>query len=185
MRGLLLNRKSQIFSLDILIAMLAFITILVSSIIIWDYSTETINIKERRNELESASMNVLSLLIETTGIPSNWSNFAIQDFNESNVHAIGLAKNNSLGLSYSGPWEIDQKKIYYLNSSTYERTKKILGLAGFEFDLTLKIYNGSDYASNYSVSGNITDASDITKLRRYALMDGQRAELILKVARNE
>ena len=178
-----MNKKSQIFSLDMLIAMLAFITILVSSIVIWDYSQETINSKERRNELELASMNVLSTLIETPGIPSNWSDFPIQEFNESNVHAIGLAKNNSLGLSHKGSWEIDQKKLHYLNSSTYEQAKKILGLAGFEFDLTIKIYNGSDYAFDYSVSGNITNAPDITKLRRYALMDGQRAELILKVAR--
>lgn len=179
------NRKSQIFSLDMLIAMLAFVVILTSSIMIWDYSIETISSKERRNELELASIHVLSSLIETTGIPSNWNDLPLKDFNETNIHAIGLVKNSPLGLNYKGPWEIDLKKINYLNSSTYNKTKKILGLEGYNFNLTIKKYDGNNFVFNYSVGGNISNATEVISLTRYALLDSQKAELILKVGRNE
>ena len=180
-----LSHKGQIFSLDVIIAVLAFTTILVSSIVIWDYTHETISKTERRIELELATMNVLSTLLESPGSPSNWSNFPVNDFNESNVLSIGLTRNDSISLISKDLWHLDYEKISYLNPSTYNKTKKILGLAGHDFKLTINLFNGTEFSENYSVSGDLTNIEEQVVLTRYGLLNGEKTELVLKVGRHE
>ncbi|MBI2130693.1 hypothetical protein HYU10_02890, partial [Candidatus Woesearchaeota archaeon] len=76
------------------------------------------------------------------------------------------------------------KKLRYLNSSSYNKTKVMLGLQGYEFNLTVNKFNGSSFALNYSVSGEIQSAN-VVKRTRYALLDNKRAELVLMVGQNE
>ena len=180
-----MNRKTQIFSLDLLIAILAFLTILTTSIVVWDYTTESITTKEKRNDLEISALHALSSLIETTGNPANWSSLSLNNFNETNVKSLGLIRNDSLSLSHKGLWEIDSKKLNFLNSSTINTSRKILGLHGYKFNLTLKKYNGSTFNYNYSVSDNFLDKSEIVRYSRFALFENTKAEIILKLEQNE
>ena len=179
------NKKAgQIFSLDFLIAVIAFAAILTASAVVWDYTAKKTGAAEKRNGLELAAMNTLSALIETPGNPSNWSRLPAQNFNPSNVFSLGFAKNITHGLDFGGSWILDRKKLSYINSSTYNTTKNILGLAGYEFNLTLMDYNGTGFVFNYSVSGDFGNASNVVKHTRYAMIDGKKAEISLKVAAN-
>ncbi len=178
------KKTGQIFSLDFLIAIIAFAAILTASAIVWDYTAKKTDAAEKRNGLELAAINVLSALIETQGSPSNWSRLHVQSFNSSNVFSIGLAKNITHGLDFSGSWVLDRKKLNYINSSNYNMTKNILGLSGYEFNLTLSTYNGTGFVFNYSVSGDFGNASNIVKHTRYTMIDGKKAEISLKVAGN-
>jgi len=166
------------FSLDIVIASLGLIGILLSSMIAWDYTTNSIDAKERRNKLEAASFHTLSVLIETPGDPANWLEVT---FNESNILSLGFASNSSTGLKHEGPWSLSRQKIDHLNSSHYNITKKILGLDGYEFSLTLKIYNGTGFVNNYSLSGERGNESEVSQKKRYALVDGSWVEIVLAV----
>ena len=177
--------KTQIFSLDFLVAVIAFAAILTASAVVWDYTAGKTDSTEKRNEIELAAMNVLSVLIETQGNPSNWSRLPVQNFNSSNVFSLGLAKNITHGLDFDGSWIIDREKLVYINSSAYNIAKNILGLAGYEFNLTLRTYNGTGFVSNYSVSGDLGNASNIARYTRYAMIDGKKAEISLKVAADE
>ncbi|MBI2661775.1 hypothetical protein HYX09_05940 [Candidatus Woesearchaeota archaeon] len=178
------GRQCQIFSLDMLIAMMGFVILIISASLLWDYSLNSIDARENRYSMELAASGVLSSLLETQGNPSNWSSLPISQFNESNIDSLGLAKNSTLGLSHEGLWEIDWKKLRYLNSSSYNKTKVMLGLQGYEFNLTVNKFNGSSFALNYSVSGEIQSAN-VVKRTRYALLDNKRAELVLMVGQNE
>lgn len=176
------RKGGQIFSLDFIIAVIAFAAILTASAVVWDYTAKKTDAAEKRNGLELASMNILSALMETQGNPSNWSSLQLQNFNSSNVFSIGFAKNYTHGLDFDGSWIIDGGKIHYINSSTYNAAKNILGLEGYEFNLTLRTYNGTGFVFNYSVSGEFGNASNIVKHTRYAMIDGKKAEISLKVA---
>jgi hypothetical protein len=178
------NNSSQIFSLDLLIAGIAFIVILVSANLFWDYANSEVDLVERRNDMELAAINVMSVFIETEGDPKNWSALDDKDFNRSNIFYLGLAKNKSLATHFSGPWQFDSSKLNYLNSSNYNRTKKMLGLAGYEFNLTVRVYDGSALNFNHSVSGDFSDVETILKTTRLGLLDGKKAELVLRVGRN-
>lgn len=179
------KRAGQIFSLDFLIAVIAFAGIIIASAVAWDYTARKTDSTEKINEMEIAAMNILSVLIETPGRPSNWSRLPVQDFSSSNVPSIGFAKNITHGLDFDGSWIIDREKLHYVNSSTYNTTKNIIGLQGYEFNLSLRIYNGTSFASNYSLSGNFGNANNIVRHVRYVIIDGKKAEISLKVAANE
>jgi len=169
-----LNR-AQVFSLDLVIAFLVFIGILLSSFVIGDYTTENLEQREIRTELELASIYALSALIETPGVPANWSS------DPSNLTSLGISKNNSYSLTFDGPWVIDEKKIFSLNESNYNQTKSSLGLDAYNFSVTLNTYNGSEYTFNYSLGANVS-GDEVLQLRRYALLNGDWAEVILKVS---
>ena len=57
------KKNGQIFSLDFLIAIIAFAAVLAASAVVWDYTTGKTDSTESRNGMEIAAMNVLSVLI--------------------------------------------------------------------------------------------------------------------------
>ena len=87
------NKKGQIFSLDLIIAMLIFVVVIILIFQILDYSNRKIDLEESANDVNIIAGNAVSSLIESEGNPSNWSLINTNDFNESNVFSLGLAKN--------------------------------------------------------------------------------------------
>jgi hypothetical protein len=130
-----LYNKSQVFSTDLIVAVIVFTFILITSAWFWDATKEKMHLSETRNDLELIAHNAVSVLINTVGDPPNWHNIT---FNESNVYSIGIGKNR--------PWFIDLNKatrLQELNSTDYETLKKILGVRGpfYEFYLNISKFN--------------------------------------------
>lgn len=173
MEWCLLKNKGQLFSLDVIIAAGAFILILIAAIVIWEYTAENVVLKEKRNDMQLVSMNVLSALIETKGNPVNWTEY---DYNETNVLSLGIASNR---------WILDENRIESMQDGNYDSTKKILGIANYDFELLIDSYDGSSYAEKYSIGISPSDAENIIVNERFALFNNSWSRLRLKVYENE
>lgn len=133
------NKKAQIFSIDLIIALITFIIIMVGIAWVWESSREKINLNEQENDMNLISIFALSSLIETPGNPPNWDEFDDADFDENNVASLGFAYNSL------SPWMLDEDKMLRLheldelNSTQYETMKKILGLRGASYEFNIRI----------------------------------------------
>ncbi len=77
------SKSGQMFSMDGIVATLAFMMIFLAAIYVWDFSIEKISQTEKRGDLELLSKNAMAVLVETPGNPSNWSK--ILDWYESST----------------------------------------------------------------------------------------------------
>lgn len=193
------KNKAQIFSADMAIAIVTFLVILIASMWLWDYSMEKIELTESRNDLEFISKNVLTVLVETPGNPSNWTDTSEADFNENNIYSLGLAKsysqNNldiarkgkSAGLTINNYLVLDENKIQrldVLNPQKYSTIKRILGILGpdYEFQLIIKVWNGTSYNTEYETGSTPgSSVTDIVRTDRFALLNGNWANVVLKI----
>jgi hypothetical protein len=184
-----MKREGQIFSVDIVIAVGIFLVILITSIWTIDYSREKIYLSEKRNDMELIARNVLSILIEKEGKPSNWSAMSPSEFNSTNVDSIGLATGNSIngydtmwnsnpgGGNKNGSWQLDINKVSMfasMNDTKYNHTyKKLLGIigVGYEFEINISIWNGSGYQLNYTIGVSPKNASNIINIQRFAMIN--------------
>jgi hypothetical protein len=166
----MLSNKSQIFSTDLIIAVIIFTAILITSAWFWDATKEKMHLSETRNDLELIAHNSVSVLINTVGDPPNWHNIS---FNNDNIYSIGIGKNR--------PWFIDlnkAKRLQELNSSeeNYELIKKILGIRGlnYEFYLNISMFNKTDNSfydiSNVGIFPN-SSSSHVISIKRTMLSD--------------
>lgn len=193
------NNKAQVFFVDAAVATIVFLLILVASMWLWDYSMEKIELTERRNDLELISKNALAVLVETPGDPSNWTNVSEFDFNETNINSLGLVrsysqndldiirKGKSAGLTIDNYLVLDENKIQRLDAlypQKYGIYKKTLGILGpnYEFQLMIKVWNGTGYDTQYEVGPNPgPNVLDIVRADRFALLNGEWANVVLKV----
>ena len=193
------KKRGQIFSTDLIIAMLIFIIVIFLIFQILDYSNKKIILEESFNDINIIAGNVISSLIETEGNPSNWSLLNANDFNENNVFSLGLAKslnlNNqdslikgkSMSLNNNGYITLDKNKINRLdslNNTRYNEIKNILGIkgSGYEFLLTVKNWNGNSYDTVKDI-GKIPDGDTdiIVKKTRMGLIDNNITLIELKI----
>lgn len=167
-----MNNKAQVFSTDIVIAVIVFIFILITSAWFWDSTKEKIHITEVRNDLELISHNAEAVLINTVGDPPNWHNIT---FNNDKVFSIGVGKNR--------PWFIDENKairLQELNESNYDLFKRILGVRGasYEFFLNISKYNKTlSSFEEISIVGKKPSnlASHVVNINRLALSDKDKS----------
>ena len=88
-------RRAQLFSQDIIFAMILVIFLLSLWVMLRDRVLHLISTTGDRMEIDEATSNALSQLLESTGSPSNWDR--LPTINETTVESIGLVSNrNSL-----------------------------------------------------------------------------------------
>lgn len=131
------KKKAQIFSVDLIVALITFIIIMIGIAWVWESSREKINLNEQENDMNLISIFALSSLIETPGNPSDWELIDDADFDENNIGSLGFAQDSI------SPWNLNYDKIlklYDLREVEYETMKKILGMrgAGYEFNIKLE-----------------------------------------------
>jgi hypothetical protein len=181
--------KAQIFSTDLIFALIIFILILLSTTYLWDYSREKITLSEERNDLEIVARNAMSSLLLKEGNPSNWSDLPIESFNKTIIKNLGLAGNISInGLNRStssataalvnkGSRVLDESKVsrlVELNDEKYSVYKELLAIkgSGYEFALDINVWNGTDYELRNSIGLEPYDnASNIVTIYRYGLLN--------------
>ena len=183
----MLRNKAQFFSVDMIFALFILIFIIVAIYSFWDFSLGKTVITEKRKNIEIASRNALNVLIETEGVPSNWSKINISLFNESTINSLGLAKGTSLkgsDLNYRqriGSWNsgrliLDEEKIQRLaslNDAKYSAIKNILGFSNnYEFELKIYKWNGTGYQANAAIGSIVeSNSTSVVNLHRIALLN--------------
>ena len=183
------NKRGQIFSLDLIIAMLMFIVVIILIFQILDYSNNKIGLEESANDISIIAGNAISSLTETEGNPNNWSLISLNDFNESNVFSLGLAKNSnfnnqdssvkgkSMSSNNNGYIVLDKNKISRLsslNNTKYNEIRNILGIKGpgYEFLLSVKNWNGNSYDTIKNIGRYPDDnAGIVVKKNRMGLIE--------------
>lgn len=140
--GLPPGHGGQIFSIDLVFAMLVF-SMLIGSLLLFNsevYSRTSENYA--RQEIGEDSQAALAALLLTGGSPSNWSIYDFSAAESAGVHSIGLA---------SAAGEIDPvrlSKLASLNSTNYSSVRAMLGLSkpSYNLILSLKYLNGTEAA---------------------------------------
>lgn len=180
-------KKAQIFSLDFILSILLFISVIFILINSWESTLNKNVITEERNNLELIARNILSILTQTEGNPTNWV---------TNPNSIGLvispSINNNNATFKSRPSAITNygTNIFSLNklnsfqSLSYEDSKNYIGLVNEDehYLLSIKQWNNTDYNLIYT-KGILPNSStsNVINLNRYALLNNEWIELNLKV----
>ena len=192
-----MKKRGQVFALDLMIAIAAFLIILLSSIWLWEYMNEKINSIEKNNDLGMIAKKTISALTDYPGRPANWTEYDASDFNSANIQVLGLAKNPSIngfsgstgpiGLYDSGYLIIDERKLSKLesmNTEKYPEYKKMLGVLGpnYEFSLRVDKWNGINYSTINTIGlapdGN---AGIIIRQDRFTLVNDSWADVIIEI----
>lgn len=166
------EKRAQIFSLDAIIAMIIFITILTLALFAWNYAQQKIYENEVRNEMELVARNAAAALVLTPGEPANWNQTPVSQFNTS----MDL---KSLGLTIGQPGILSMQKIYKLENVSktaegYKAIKKFLGVNPYEiyvefwdWDRNLSAWGCS---CRYAVGAlPPLNAMEVTRVNRVAL----------------
>jgi hypothetical protein len=170
------GRKAQLFSTDMIIAIMLFILIFISIVWAGDFINTKIQSRENGRVMAIMADYAISSLVETQGEPAGWQNLADAAFNETNVKSLGLS------LSSTEPWVLDLTKIdrlAQLDSVKYETIKRILGLRGANFEFLLRLEQ-KDRPSGIRIGIEpLQDSQNIILLSRQALINSSYSNLTL------
>jgi hypothetical protein len=87
------TRKAQLFSEDIIFAMVLVLFIFSIWLVLRDRVLHLISTSEDKRELDEAASDALSQLLETSGKPTNWN--SLSSINETTVESIGLVSDKN------------------------------------------------------------------------------------------
>ncbi len=169
------RKEGQIFSTDILIAILIFIVILAGIIWLGDFVNEKISYNENRRNMAVMAAYAASGIMETPGSPEDWNELAEGDFNETNVLSLGLAD------SELGAWQLDSGKVYRLEElypSRYETLKMLVGLRGADYEFQLRISPEGMIPVSVGLLPEL-NSSNVIVVERHALLNGSYTNITL------
>ncbi len=168
------SRMAQLFSIDLVFAMLAFSALIGAFLLINSKVTSRIEEASIENSLSADSRRALQTLLTTGGSPSNWT----LEENVSRIFSIGMASSRFL---------VDSGKLARLeelNSSNYSTIKSLLGISkpGYEFELSVKYANGT----TAPIAGlRKTDSNKPSSISNsFAVLDGESALISLNLWMN-
>ncbi|MEM3556122.1 MAG: hypothetical protein QXF56_05370 [Candidatus Micrarchaeia archaeon] len=175
-------RKAQLFSQDIIFAIILALFLLSMWFVLRDRVLHSISTSNDRTLIDEAASNALSQLLETSGNPSNWNKLGI--INDNTVWSIGLVSERNV---------IDSEKLEKFvdlsNGDNYTTIKRFIGLEreSYEFNFTVYSLDGSVlYNTTRSPSASYGNASYSTMnttalVERYALLNNSLVKLRLGV----
>jgi hypothetical protein len=129
-----LNKKTQTYSIDAIIALIIFIIIFLTISKVWDNSTIKFSNHELRNDFEMVFRNSFETLFSTQGNPTNWhlleNTWYIENENNKSIDLGIISNDNKLDLS-----KLDKFK----DENFYNDSKKLIGLNGPKYEYLIKI----------------------------------------------
>jgi hypothetical protein len=165
-----MKKKGAILTVDFFISLVIFTIIMLS--IIWLWGKVRTDIKEYsvRADKREKALRLSEILVANRGKPPYWH---LLDISSDEVSVIGLSgKHNHLM----------REKLEALASSTYSDVKEIMGLGREDFNLTvIKNWSGVQEVE-YSIGRTNENASDQLVIRRLALLDNERVEVVLRLS---
>jgi len=158
--------RGLVFTLDLIISVLAFSLIILSVLWLWestDYNMRKYLEQSRRLKgLEQAS----TALVKTPGNPPNWESSPVS---LSNVKSLGLAGKDNV---------LDRAKLESLDDADYETTRKLLALGVQDFRLEVTGNITKDPYTAYDIGQDLGTGEEQVIIR-YAVLDGQPAKVKL------
>ncbi|MFH1447668.1 MAG: hypothetical protein ABIG39_02290 [Candidatus Micrarchaeota archaeon] len=123
-------KKGQIFTIDFVISLAVFVTILITIITLWMGIDLHIKEIESRREMHLISIAISDALIRSPGYPADW--------NETNVQSIGIAK---------GEYVLDIHKIIALMNLEYDTARSILRLGNYQLFIYMTDIDGANIST--------------------------------------
>ena len=163
----MLNRRGQIFTVDLILASVVFLMILTLSI---TYSMEIanrINLLEEESARQDAARNAANALLFSTGSPANWQNLD----NLSGVSSLGLADTMNV---------IDAEKLRHLldlNAGYYNEIRSLLGVGKYGLRISVLDLQSKQSLADFGLEP--ADDEKVTSVNRIASYNG--AEVIVQV----
>jgi hypothetical protein len=135
-------RTAQLFSLDVIFAMLVVSSIFGLLILMNSNVPSTIGSIGLRASIQEDAQGALLLLMATPGEPSNWTLYDFALPQSADVRSIGLA---------SSPWVIDPAKLSKLSSVNQTNLTFLRGALGlskpdYNFEFSIRYPNGTQVA---------------------------------------
>ena len=155
--------KSQVFSLDFIVAVFVFILLFTVGLRWWDSTTNTLSESIISSSIEHKADALLQLLITTKGVPYNWDLDAIQ---------YGLA---------TEMYTLDKNKVEMFvdySMDNYDIIRKNLGIADYEFNFKIKSSTGELL---YDTGRFPPYVREVVRIVRVARLDDNPVEVELLV----
>lgn len=125
------KKRAQVFSGEFLLAYFVFSLALITSIYLWNSINSDIVESEQLYDMEEIAVNSAEKLVNTRGLPDNWSSGEA-------ILSIGLVNESRF---------LDQGKILkfveIMNDSNYEDNKYLIGAGKYDFYFAITDTNGS------------------------------------------
>lgn len=171
-------RKGQLFSGDLAIATMIFLSALALAFFLWNSTTEDINRAENLRELQKIAASTTEQLIRTPGIPADW---------DTQWDLVGGVRQGVPGLATSDRIINETKAssfIDFMNSTYYDDYKHLLGLGEYDFYMEVTPYNqpgspvqvnGKDFVAGKAVS----NSEESIAVLRTAIFNGEIVRVTL------
>lgn len=149
------KNRGQVFSTDLLLAMMVFIIIVLLISHTWNGVSVRAQDWEDRMEMQRRAYVASAFLIMSPGYPSNW--------NESTVKVLGLTTREQN--------VIDSSKFSEMQSMSGSKIKELLNIEEYSLYINLSYYGGSSIGD---VGTPPTEnATEITSIDSYVVYNGQ------------
>jgi hypothetical protein len=123
------NGKGQLFSGDVAIATMVFLTALALALYLWDSTGDDINNAENLRDMERLGSEAIEQLVRTPGLPSDW--------NYATVEIPGLADEDRV---------INMTKAAYfvelMNETNYPEYGYLMGIGPYQFYMNVTDLDG-------------------------------------------
>lgn len=124
------DRKGQLFSGDVAIATIVFLTALALALYLWDSTGDDINNAEDLRDMERLGSEAIEQLVRTPGLPADW--------NYATIEVPGLAEGDRM---------INMTKAAYfvelMNETNYPEYGYLMGIGPYQFYMNVTYLNGS------------------------------------------
>lgn len=177
-------RRAQLFSQDIIFAIVLVLFTFSVWLILFDRVFTTISTNEFRRNIDESTASAMSQLLESSGVPTNWNN--LSTINETTVGSIGLVSSRNV---------LDPAKVSTFVSlagsggSNYTTMKRLLGLdrEGYAFNLTITslngtvLYNVSNTPSVGPYNASYAAVNTTASIDRFALLNNSLVKVTMGV----
>jgi hypothetical protein len=176
-------RKGQLFSQDIIFAMLLVLFTFALWLTLRDRVLTVTTTSDDQRQLDEAAFSAMSQLLESSGVPSNWDR--LSTINDTTVSSIGIVSDRN---------NLDPGKTAVFVSmassggNNYTIAEKLLGLnkASYMFNFTISYLNGTPiYDVNYTPSGTYNASYAATNttvsVERFALLNNSVVKVTMGV----
>jgi hypothetical protein len=153
-------RKAQLFSEDIIFAMILVLFVFSLWLMLRNRVTSMISTSEDKRQIDEAASNALSQLLESGGVPTNWN--TLNPANDTNIGSIGLVSDRNV---------LDTGKVakFMRLAGGHRTTSSLLALWHFDEGSGTTIYDSSGNGNTgtfvgviYWVTGEFGNAVQFT-----------------------
>ena len=152
--------KGQLYSTDLVFAVVAFLVVLLTFLTLWQSGVTTISYFEAERWREEATRFAAEQLVETPGYPTHWEQIA--NITDTNVRSIGLAGERNV----ISPAKL-QRFLSFQGQSEYELVKRILGVSRYEMGVVVENLDGDEIAGYKNTPPTNQSVSSVSRLAIY------------------